>query len=152
MKLLRGIAVAGACALVLASCSDILGPADEEARLEKHQRLWNSRGVDSYRMTVHLYGAWINGKAVIEVRDGVPVSVTPIWSTSAPDQGNTFQHHDTVEELFAAVRYPVEREAEHLEVRYDRRYGIPLYMDVDVRSEWVDDEHGFIVEDFRVLE
>lgn len=151
MKPIRGIVAAVACTVVLASCSDPTGPADEGARLESHRQRWVGLGVDSYRMTVRLHGAWMGGAAVIEVRGGVPVSVTPLGSAGGPEDGRTFQHHDTVEELFAVVENALERKAERLEVRYSRVFGVPSFVDVDLRSAWADDEHGFSVEDFRVL-
>ncbi|MDP9350730.1 MAG: DUF6174 domain-containing protein [Chloroflexota bacterium] len=101
-------------------------------------------------MTVKLYGAWMGGTAVVEVREGVPVSVIATRG-GTPLPAGSFQQHDTVEELFDVVQRAVAGEAEHLDVRYDARLGFPAHVDVDVRSGWADDEHGFTVEDFRVL-
>lgn len=102
-------------------------------------------------MTVKLHGAWFVGTADVEVRNGVPVSVRPRKRGEHPLPPEAFRSYDTVEELFAVVRSALEQEAERLEVHYDRGTGVPVYADVDVRFNWADDEHGFTVGDFRVL-
>ncbi|HEV2150501.1 MAG TPA: DUF6174 domain-containing protein [Longimicrobiaceae bacterium] len=151
MRLSLAIAAVVLSTAVLASCSEPMGPADETARLERHRRLWAAQGANSYRMTVRLHGAWTGGAAVIEVRGGVPVAISPLHHPNGPVAPETFRHHDTVEELFAVVQFALEQEAERLEVKYSSRFGVPSFVDVDLRSTWADDEHGFSVEDFRIL-
>jgi hypothetical protein len=158
MKRLLRIAVMAAIATVLGGCIDSLGPVDGAAdthqngdrrvRLEQYQQVWSASGVKDYQMTVRLGGAWISGAAVIRVRGGVPVSVTPIGPNTLPRQ--VFQHYDTVEKLFGVIEHAIEQEADRLEVTYNRRYGFPVGASVDVRFQWADDEHGFAVEDFRI--
>lgn len=152
MRVLRGLSTLAACAMVLAACSDPTRAleADDDTRLEVHRQRWMASGVKSYRMTVKVHGAWFGGVAEVEVRNGVPVSVTARRG-NVETSATGFQGHDTVEELFAIIQRAQDREAERLETRYDRELGFPIHADVDPRFGTADDEHGFTVEAFRVL-
>ncbi|MDQ3523228.1 MAG: DUF6174 domain-containing protein [Gemmatimonadota bacterium] len=153
MRPLRGIALTLGLATVLAGCGDIWGPADEGTRLERNRRLWSAAKVDDYRMTVKVQGAMFYAAAVVEVRDGVPVSVTPSAPTSLPatHSATAFQALDTVEELFEAVQRAIKQKPARLEVKYDPELGVPVSLYVDVSTTIADEEHGFAVENFQVV-
>jgi hypothetical protein len=136
-----------ACVAMLAACSDATG-ADGRRDIADARRLWDSRDVDDYRMTVQLGGAWIGGAAVIQVRDGVPVSVQPVGEQTLPPEA--FGAYDTVEELFAVLDNAVENDADRIDATFHDRLGIPLEVYIDVRTTWADDEHGFAVESFQL--
>lgn len=148
MTHLRKLPLLAALVATLSACSDPSGTdADAEARLERNRQRWNAAGIDDYRMRVRLQGAWFGGTAVIEVRDGVPVSITPDDETGP----EPFRSYDTVEKMFAVVARAIEQEAYRLDVEYERDRGIPTNVYVDLHRDWVDEEHGFVVEDFRSL-
>lgn len=151
---LRGIALAVSLASVLAGCGEIFGPADEGTRLERNRRQWSSAGTNDYRMTVKLQGAMLYAAVVVEVRGGTPVSVTPFGPSNLPAAHVTsaFEQLDTVEELFAAVQRAIKQKPERLEAKYDPSLGVPVYLYVDVRANIADEEYGFTVEDFQVLQ
>lgn len=142
--------------MALANAALLLGcasPMDtgleaEQAMLARSRQIWASASVERYRMTVRLHGAWVNGAAVIEVRDGSPVSMTVIEGAHGPQ---AFEQHDTVEELFLVVENALEQRADHLETLYHKSLGFPRFVDVDMGAQWADDEHGFTVAEFAVL-
>jgi hypothetical protein len=148
MKLSGGRMMAVACLAVLAACGgDPTGIRGARMDLMRARALWDARGSDDYRMTVRLTGAWVGGAAVIQVRDGVPVSVEPV----EPSNGLTahaFQQHDTVEELFAVLERAVEQDAFRIDAEYHTRFGLPVDVYIDQMEDAVDEEHGFIVEAF----
>ena len=156
MKRLRGIAVLTAFVAGLAACADSLGPADTDqgsdqaARLAHYRQVWSAAGITDYQMTVKQVGEWFTGSAVIQVRNGVPVSVKHLTTEGVTWHPAAFESYDTVEELFAIIQRGIEGGADHLVVNYDRRRGLPLSAHID-HSGWADDAHGFVIEDFRIL-
>ena len=159
MRRLRGIAVLTAFVAGLAACVNSIAPiypdtdqgTDQAARLAHYRQVWSAAGIRDYQMTVKLGGAWVTGTAVIKVRDGVPTSTVFLGQKRNSHLEMVFQTYDTVDELFERVQYAVEREADHLVVNYDRRLGLAVYAEIDLRFQIADDEHNFVVEDFRVL-
>ena len=159
MRRLRRIAVFTAFVAGLAACAEPLGPADHDtdqgsdqaARLAHYRQAWSAAGIRDYQMTVKLGGAWAAGRATIKVRDGVPTSTVFLGQKRNSHLEMVFRDYDTVDELFERVQYAVEREADHLVVNYDRRLGLPVYAEIDLRFQIADDEHNFSIEDFRVL-
>lgn len=150
MKLVSLKMAAAACVAVLAACGDITGNAGERMELERARELWNAQGIDDYRMTLGLQGGMIGGRAIITVRDGVPVSVQPIepWEEMP---ASFFQGFDTVEDLFAILQRAVDQDADRIDAEYHRQLGVPLDVYIDPSKNAVDEEHGFVVESFAVL-
>jgi hypothetical protein len=137
--------------MALAACGgDLTGVTGEKMELAAARRLWEHEGVDDYRMTVRLTGAWLGGAAVIAVRNGVPVSVRPMGELG-PESSGMFSGYDTVEELFGILEHAVAENADHIDATYHARYGVPVDVYVDYRESWVDDESGFVVETFDRL-
>ena len=158
MKRLRRIAVLTAFVAGLAACVNSIAPiypdtdqgTDQAARLAHYRQVWSAAGIRDYQMTVKVGGAWGGGTAVIKVRDGVPTSTVFLGQQRNPYLEILFQAYDTVEDLFGIVQRGIEGGADHLMVSYDRLRGLPLSASID-HSRWADDEHNFVVEDFRVL-
>lgn len=125
------------------------GPGD----LRANRAVWERQELRDYRYTIVRSCECLpemSGPAVIEVRDGRTVSVTPAQGGRAVLR-ESFERLDTVEELFAAVRDAVDRDAHSLRVRYDPRRGYPAEFFVDYDREVADDEHGFTVTGFEPL-
>ena len=148
MKLSGLKGLVAACVAVLAACDGgLTGVTGEQMELARARRLWSANGIDDYRMTVRLGGAWFSGKAVIEVRNGVPVSVQPV----EPANGVTAElwaNYDTVEEMFGVLQHAADEDAFRIDATFHTRYGVPVDVFIDPGESWADDEHGFIVETF----
>jgi hypothetical protein len=148
MKLSGAKMLVVASLAVLAACGgDPTGIRGARMDLVRARALWDARGSDDYRMTVRLTGAWIGGAAVIQVRDGVPVSVQPVGSND-PLPAEMFRDHDTIEELFGIVQRAVDEDAFRIDAEYHTRFGVPVDVFIDLMENAVDEEHGFIVEAF----
>lgn len=148
MKLSGRKCVFAACLAVLAACDGGLTEVTgEQMELAQARQLWSQHGTDDYRMTVLLTGSWFGGKAVIDVRDGKPVSVRLV----EPREGVTaelWENHDTVEELFGVLQNAVDSDAFLVDASFHARYGVPVEGFIDQRGGMADDEHGFVVETF----
>lgn len=107
-------------------------------------------GIDDYRMRVRLQGDWFAGSASIEVRNGVPVSITPVEHGNVGADSQVVQHYDTVDEMFGVIERAIEQKTDRLDVKYNETLGNPIDVYVD-HANVIDEEHGFVVEDFQVL-
>jgi hypothetical protein len=151
MKLSCRRALFAGCLAVLAACEgEPTAIVAEHMELSAARQLWDTQGVDDYRMRVRTVGAWGGAAALITVRDGVPVSVQPV-GVGGPGFDGLLSEYDTVEDLFAILEHAVAEDADHIDAAYDSRYGLPVEVFIDVRETWADDEHGFIVETFERL-
>jgi hypothetical protein len=150
MNLLRRTA-ALASVVALSACAGNPTLADEKAQMERSRQVWNAQGIDDYRMTVRLQGGWLGGSAVVEVRDGVPVSrhTPPGEPQQVPPEA--FAEYDTVEELFAILERAFENGADDVDATYDPTLGLPLEVFIDPMKNAIDEEHGFMVEGFTKL-
>jgi hypothetical protein len=151
MKLTGRNALFAGCLALLAACDGGLTEVrGERMELAAAMQRWDRDGVDDYRMTVRTNGDWGGARAVITVRDGVPVSVRPVDHTG-PGMVEIFSGYDTVEELFAVLESAVAEDAESIDASYHTRYGLPVDVYIDYRASWADDGYGFIVETFDRL-
>lgn len=149
MKLSGVKTVVAGCLAVLAACGgDPTGIRGARMDLVRARAVWDARGSDDYRMTVRLTGAWVGGAAVIQVRDGAPVSVQPMGGSNDPLPAELFRDYDTVEELFGIVQRAVDEDAFRIDAEYHTRLGLPVDVFIDLMERAVDEEHGFIVEAF----
>jgi hypothetical protein len=150
MRLSGRMGMVAGLAAMLAACGNVTGSGEDPMEFGRAFELWNSKGIDDYRMTVRLQGGWLGGAAVIEVREGVPVSVRPI----APSEGlppEAFRDFDTVDELFGILISALDHDADRIDAKYDRWLGVPVDVYIDPDASAVDEEHGFVIEAFTVL-
>jgi hypothetical protein len=151
MRLFGRKGMAAGLVALLAACSEPTGITGTEMELQAAHRLWDVQGVDDYRMRVRLTGAWLGGAAVIQVRNGVPVSVQVVESQGTPTFAEIWSSYDTVEELFAILHHAVDEDADHIDATFHARYGLPVQASIDFRERTADDEMGFTVETFDRL-
>jgi len=62
-----------------------------------------------------------------------------------------FEKYSTVEKQFAFIRSALEKKPERAEIGYDPKHGYPKRVYIDPRRNTFDDEHGFVIKDFRAL-
>ncbi len=127
------------------------GPADD---LRAARAEWERQGVSSYRYSIsRSCGECVPGAdapARVEVRDGRTVSVTAL-NPARPIRAELFDTFDTVEELFATVEEVIAGEPYRFSAQYDSQLGYPVSYAADLHREHVDDERGFVIQDFEVI-
>ncbi|GAB4458873.1 MAG: hypothetical protein OHK0029_20710 [Armatimonadaceae bacterium] len=124
-----------------------------QSTLDRSEAQWNSRSVRSYRYRFQ-YVAFapmqITAPVIIEVRDGAPVSVTPVDPNITIDRA-FFEKYDTVEELFAAAEQALNSKPASLRAEYDSNLGYLKSLNVDQIALAADDEYSLSVTDFETL-
>ena len=139
----------------LAGCG-ITSPEDEWGKLERelagNRLLWEQSDIEDYTFTTHPLCECIpffEGRALVTVEDGEIVSVerTSGGSEIDPERWGAWE---TIGEAFEKLAYYVEHKVAFLEVAYDPQYGYPLWYEVDISEQIVDDERRVDYSDFSV--
>ena len=123
----------------LAACSDLTGPG---AELADARERWESRRMVQYEYRFQRSCFCIEEAtraAKVRVLTGV---VTSAWylSDGSPVPSENLRFYPTVDELFETIENAIERDADRLEVEYDRETGHPTRIDVDYLEQAADDE------------
>lgn len=152
MPSVRWIAALLALAFVAAACGSAIVPnatlTQQQLALKAladHQRVWTSKGIDDYRITIERQCFCPGGQLVFTVVDGVVTGVVNdqgqvLRPTDVPDQPKT------VPELFALVAgLPAESA---VNVSYNEDFGFPSLISVDPIPNAIDDEYTIVVHDF----
>jgi hypothetical protein len=154
-RALRALLALAPIVLALQGCSmDLFGPSSPADDLRAARRLWERQGIASYRYTFYRScGECLPEAAAparVEVRDGRTVSV--VAAGGRPIRPEFFDGVDTVEEIFAGLEEVIARGPYRFSARYDERRGYAVSHSVDLDRKYVDDEGGFTVADFEVIQ
>ena len=137
--------------LLLASCRDG-NPVGTQLILSlraAHAR-WESRGVDSYELTVRrLCECGFVEPVRVRVVNGTVVSRTVV-RTGEPVPAMYAEHIPDVPGLFAIVQ-EAALAADELDTRFDPAYGFPTEISIDWDEVAVDDEVVFLAEAFTPI-
>ncbi|HEV2147955.1 MAG TPA: DUF6174 domain-containing protein [Longimicrobiaceae bacterium] len=142
--------------LALQACSG--GPFDPgqgRAELRAARARWERQGISDYRYTIIKACGECMPESVaparVEVRGGRTVSVEALFD-ARPIRREFFDAYDTVEDLFAVIEATLAENPYRFHASYDRRRGHPLSYSVDYDRQMVDDEGGFTVADFEIIQ
>lgn len=148
--------VAGALPLLAGGCG---GSSDDDtnsaaaALLRQNRARWARANARAYRYTITLnvFSAVGGVPAVIEVRNGVRTTITPLPSSgqTAPDP-EAYAAFDTVEKLFGLIERAINSRAERLDVTYHPTLGYPANFYIDQSRQIADEEIGASVSAFAV--
>jgi hypothetical protein len=138
--------------LLLASCSHF-SPAFRE--FEQNRERWEAQGIQHYRFNLRIgcmcpwYGQM---PLAIEVKDGEAVSIVASNGQNGAPYLETYKKSSTVEALFDVIQSAQKSGADEIKVTYDPTYGFPTSIRIDNIKMAVDDEIGYYIENFEVLD
>jgi hypothetical protein len=122
-------------------------PSPETALREAEAR-WHARKPTSYEFAVEVRcfcGGLTKTPPRFAVTNGEPRSLQEL----EPDSRSVYEHYNTVEKLFAAIRRSLSLGKYRMIVQYDADLGYPVIADLDPRFEVADDELVLKVTEFR---
>lgn len=126
------------------------GLGDDAAQYRK----WLKHAPSSYSYIVtrscECLPDWI-GPVEIVVRNGVVQSRTYTRTQQPVDPAKYWDRFATVDSIFARLREARVSDPASLRVEYDKQWGFPTTISVDVYADYVDDEYAYSARDFRVL-
>lgn len=131
----------------LTGCDNPFGPKSD---LESARDRWESRGPASYSYTVSR-GCFCPMEAIgpvtVVVKNGV-VESRRYTETGVAVPDNYTAIFPNVEGLFAQIDNARKNKVDGLDTAFDNQYGFPTRINVDVKTEWADDEYAYTVKNF----
>lgn len=119
--------------------------------------LWESKGIEDYRFTLSRNCfCLIREPVVVEVRDGKAITITDQATGKSTIDGfeltEIFEEAATIDKLFARIEQAEVEGAVRIDVTYDKTYGYPTSLYIDQSEMIADEEIGYVVSAFEVLE
>lgn len=148
----RHAVLAVSMALGLGGCIGPFSPSGTEKALEDAREQWDRQGISSYRFRVSrlcFCAPDARRPLIVTVQLGRVTSLTDA-ETGAPFTGDPFMPV-TVDGLFAAVDAALDRDADHVDVRYDPQLGYPLEIAIDESERLADEEVTYYASDLQPL-
>jgi len=145
----RGPALA-LCAL-LAVVPSLAQQTDLRAGLQAARAKWQQRQPSAYEFTLEARCFCIGiakTPPTFRVRNGEPSTLTELDRDSV----TFYSRRDTIDKLFAAIEWSLNRGQDNSIVRYDEEFGYPLLVELDPQRSEADDELALRVTNFRVIE
>ena len=104
---------------------------------------WRKAGIDSYSMEVNWGVSWFFWHGNVTVRNNRVVSVEPIDT-------NFFEPPEprTMEDWLDHLKSYIDRKAERIDVTYDKTFGFPSSVFIDVSFMIADEEQGWTILNF----
>lgn len=142
------LGIAAALAATLVGCRDPLGPQAD--RLAEARARWAASAPASYAYDYRnlCYCGLIHIR--ITVADGEVVSVESLGEEPVPDVPERAGY--TVEELFDRIGKALDRDPHEARLSFDPDRGHPLEVWFDFEEHTADEEWGFELENFTVLD
>lgn len=139
--------------LFFSSCN-LLGENGKQDDLEANRQRWQKFKIDNYEFEVrkacfcpdYLY------PAIIVVRDDTvntvlnPQTREPLRNPDTKKEVR-FSGYKTIDELFNVVEDAIQKDAVHLQVKYDRTLGYPKQIAIDFQTQVADDEVSYNIID-----
>ena len=141
--------------VVLLTSSVALGVAREQepspdAALAEAEGRWKARKPKSYEFALEVR-CFCPGLTRTPPRFAVVNGEPRPLQDLEPDSQRVYEHYNTIEKLFAAIRRSLSFGKYKVAVRYDEDLGYPIVADLDPRREVADDELVLKVTDFRLV-
>jgi hypothetical protein len=138
-------------AVFMTGCAALVGQASGEV---SQQEKWQDANVPHYRYELGISCFCVFAQdmpLVIEVKDNQVVSMAyKSGKEIDPALLEQFQRYDTIDKLFAELE-KAQKEAEKVDVSYDKKYGFPIQITIDRAQQAADDELYLTVSNFEVL-
>ena len=104
---------------------------------------WLASGIDSYSMEVNWQVSWFFWHGNVAVRNNRVVSAVPINT-------NFFEPPEprTMDDWFAVLKRAIDRKAERIVVTYNKTFGYPQSVFIDMSRMIADEEQGWTIVNF----
>jgi hypothetical protein len=149
-KILLPVALISVLILIMA-CS-LFSPANRE--LDRNRTRWQEKNIQDYRFALDIgcMCPWYEQMPLtIEVRNGEVASITAANGEDISSYLETYNKHDTIDELFDTIKFAIQNGADEIKVYYDPDYGFPTSILINPMKNAFDDETGYTISDFEVL-
>ncbi len=124
--------------------------AEDVESLQDMMTLWEEQHITSYDYVLQrqCFCPYEYTRSIeIRVLDGEIINAKYIDNNKSVSP-EIFNELETIEDVFSILFSAVERNAEHIDVQYNAKYGFPEKIDIDMRLLRADDERAIIISSF----
>ena len=105
--------------------------------------IWRTTGIDSYSMNVNWGVSWFFWDGTVTVRNKQVISTeTNITNFFEPPEPRT------IDDWFDDLKRAIDQKAERIAVTYDKVFGFPADVYIDISSMIADEERGWTISNF----
>ena len=128
---------------------------DDQRRILDARNLWESASITDYQYTITIAcfcgpPAWRPVR--VEVRESLAVTVRYADDRAPLERKEVARIPLGVPALFDRVEALESGKPDRMSVQFDDTLGFPKSVSVDRSTNYVDDEYGFLVEDFVIID
>lgn len=107
-------------------------------------RLWRTAGIDSYSMELYWGVSWFFWDGTVTVRNKQVISA----ETTSTNFFEPLPEPRTIDDWFDVLKRAIDRKAERIAVTYDKVFGFPAEVYIDISSMIADEEQGWTISNF----
>lgn len=140
--------------LILVVALEACSPSKPRSLLADNREKWQAKNVRHYRFDLSI-GCFCpfheQMPLSIEVLNGEVISLTAKNGEDVTPFLESYRRSDTIDKLFAIIASAEDR-ADEIKIEYDPSYGFPTSAWIYYMKNAADDEMGYVVTNFEVLE
>ena len=106
--------------------------------------LWRTTGIDSYSMELYWGVSWLFWDGTVTVRNKQVISA----ETNSTNFFEPLPEPRTIDDWFDVLKRAIDRKAERIAVTYDKVFGFPAEVYIDISSMIADEEQGWTISNF----
>jgi hypothetical protein len=106
--------------------------------------LWRTAGIDSYSMEVYWGVSWFFWDGTVTVRNKRVISA----ETNITNFFEPLPEPRTIDDWFDVLKRAIDRKAERIAVTYDKVFGFPADVYIDISTMIADEEQGWTISNF----
>ena len=107
-------------------------------------RAWRTAGIDSYSMEVNWGVSWFFWNGTVTVRNKQVIST----ETNNTNFFEPLPEARTIDDWFDVLKRAIDRKAERIVVTYDKVFGFPADVYIDISTMIADEEQGWTISNF----
>lgn len=122
--------------------------AKEQDALDDNSQKWQDAAISHYQMVFRENCFCQTDTVHVEVMNGEVVTAYFETRTDTPQEHNLPL---TVEQFFTTIQYAIDKRFYKIDVQYNSDYGYPETIYFDPYRNAVDEEYGFTISEFTIL-
>ena len=142
--------IGGALVAVVSLASQTAPQAGASAALAKAEAQWQQHKPSAYEFSVEIR-CFCSGLLQRPVSFRVTGATVLPLEELTPSSQQVYEHYNTIDKLFAAIRRAIAFGGHKIAVEYDADLGFPSHADLDPGERVADDELFFKVTGFRKI-
>jgi hypothetical protein len=106
--------------------------------------IWRTTGIDSYSMEVNWGVSWFFWDGTVTVRNKQVIST----ETNSTNFFEPLPEARTIDDWFDVLKQAIDKKAERIIVTYDKVFGFPADVYIDISTMIADEEQGWTISNF----